>query len=124
MPKSSQEGAESPIEVMGAITVDGAKAKALFDRGVPFVDVRTLARWNLGHIPGAVLLDLKTHFNEVNLLAVASKDQEVVIHCEGPKCLRSSQACAKAVSWGFNHVYYYRDGFPDWRAAGYPVAVD
>ena len=113
--------AESPTEVAGATTVDAVAAKALFDRRAPFVDVRTLSHWNRGHIPDAVLLDLKEDFSETNLLAVVSKDREVVIYCEGSKCLRSSKACAEAVSWGFTKVHYLRDGFPGWRAAGYPV---
>jgi len=115
--------AQSPLEVPGATTVDAAKAKALHGRGVPIVDVRAVADWNIGHIPGAVHLELKEVFSEAALLRVVGKGTEVVIHCEGPKCLRSSKACAKAVSWGFTRVYYFRDGFPAWRAAGYPVEV-
>jgi rhodanese-related sulfurtransferase len=41
----------------------------------------------------------------------------------GPRCLRSSKACVKAVGWGFEKVYYLREGLPGWKAAGYPVAV-
>ena len=115
--------AESPFEVPGATTVNAAKAKALHGRGVPFVDVRAVADWNIGHIPGAVHLELKEVFSEAALLRVVGKGTEVVILCEGPKCLRSSKASAKAVSWGFTRVYYFRDGFPAWRAAGYPVEV-
>ena len=85
--------------------------------------VRAVADWNSGHIAGAAYLELKEVFSEAALLRVVEKDSEVVIHCEGPKCLRSSKACAKAVSWGFTKVYYFRDGFPAWRAAGYPVEV-
>ncbi len=123
VPAVADRSAESPREVAGATTVDAVAAKALFDRGAVFVDVRGLARWDLGHVPGAVELDLKTDFNEANLLAVVGKDQEVVIYCQGSKCLRSSKACAKAVSWGFTNVYYLRDGFPGWKAAGNPVAT-
>jgi len=123
VPAVADSSAESPREVAGATTVDAIAAKALFDRGASFVDARGLARYDLGHIPGAVLLDLKTDFNEANLFAVVGKDQEVVIYCQGHKCLRASRACAKAVSWGFTKVYYFRDGFPGWRAAGYPVAT-
>jgi rhodanese-related sulfurtransferase len=123
VPASAKGVGESPIEVAGVTTVDAAAAKALFDRGIPFVDVRTLTRWDLGRIPGGVLLDLKIDFDDAGLAEIAGKDQEVVIYCEGPKCLRSSQACTEAVSWGFTKVYYFRDGFPGWRAAGYPVEV-
>ena len=115
--------AESPLEVPGATTVDAAKAKALHGRGVPIVDVRPVADWNIGHIPGAAHLELKEVFSEAALMRVVGKGGEVVIHCEGPKCLRSSKACAKAVSWGFTKIYYFRSGFPAWRAAGYPVEV-
>jgi plasmid stability protein len=50
-------------------------------------------------------------------------DQEVAAHCVEPKCLDASKACAKAVSRGFTNVYYFRDGFPGWTAAGNPVAT-
>ncbi len=75
---------ESPLSVEGATTIQAAKAKTLFDRGVPFVDVRNDDTFEAGHIPGATHLNLFKAFNEANLLKVAAKDQEVVIHCAGP----------------------------------------
>ena len=112
---------ESPLQVDGATTVDVAVAKTLFDRGVPFVDVRSKSGWETSHIPKAHYLELFSAFNEANLLKIAAKDQEVVIYCGGPGCKRSSKACAKAASWGFKKVYYFRGGFPAWRAAGFPT---
>lgn len=112
---------ESPLRIDGATTVDAATAKTLFDRGVRFVDVRSKDLWEAGHIPGAAYLDLFSGFNEDNLLKVAAKDHEVVIYCAGPGCKRSGKACAKAVSWGFEKVYYFRLGYPAWRAAGFPT---
>jgi tetratricopeptide (TPR) repeat protein len=69
-------------EVKGATTIDVATAKAFFNRGVPFVDVRSERQWSKGHIPGAVHLSLYT-FSEFDLSKIVSKDQEVVIHCDG-----------------------------------------
>ncbi len=112
-------GQESPLGVEGATTVQAATAKALFDRGVAFVDVRSKEMWEDGHVPGAANLDLFGAFNEDNLLKVVAKDQEVVIYCAGPGCKRSAKGCAKAVSWGFEKVYYFRNGYPAWRAAGF-----
>jgi rhodanese-related sulfurtransferase len=124
LPEAGEAKDVSPVEVAGATTVDPAAAKILFDQGVSFVDVRSRARWNDGHIPGAVVLDPKQQaFNEAALLQVVAKDQGVVIYCMGPRCLRSSKACAKAVGWGFEKVYYLREGWPGWKAAGYPIAV-
>ena len=121
--EAGQEGEVSPTEIAGATTIDAAAAKTMLDRGVPFVDVRSDEDWSLGYIPGAVHLDSDDAFGEESLIAVASKDQAVVIYCMGPRCLRSSQASAKAVSWGFTRVRYFREGFPAWTAAGYPFEV-
>jgi TolB-like protein/class 3 adenylate cyclase/rhodanese-related sulfurtransferase/Flp pilus assembly protein TadD len=121
--EAGQEGEVSPTEIAGATTIDAAAAKTMLDRGVPFVDVRSDEEWSLGYIPGAVHLDSDDAFGEESLTAVASKDQAVVIYCMGPRCLRSSQASAKAVLWGFTRVHYFREGFPAWKAAGYPLEV-
>ena len=115
------QAAESPETVAGAATVDGAKAKALFDKGVVFVDMRTDKDWGAGRIPGAVHLELSKVFSDASLGAKVKKDQDVVMYCNGASCLRSSEASAKAVGWGYKKVHYYRLGFPDWKAAGYPV---
>lgn len=111
----------SPMAVDGATTVDTAKAKSLFDAGALFVDVRSDKDWAAGRIPDAVHIELKKKFNETALTNEVKKDEPVVIYCNGESCLRSSQASIDAVKWGFTKVYYYRDGFPAWKAAGYPA---
>ena len=111
----------SPETVPGAITIDGPKAKELFEKGVTFVDVRRDKDWEAGRIPEAVHLELKKEFTKEALSKVVQKDEEVVIYCNGVRCPRSSTACAKAVEWGFTKVYYYRLGFPDWQSRGYPI---
>ncbi len=111
----------SPETIPGATTVDTAKAKVLFDKGVTFVDVRKNSDWEAGRVPGAKHIELKKKLSEASLSAVVKKDQEVVLYCNGASCMRSSKASKKAVSWGFTKVYYYRGGFPAWKAAGNPV---
>jgi rhodanese-related sulfurtransferase len=111
----------SPMSISGATTVDTSKAKSLFDKGIIFIDVRSNKDWDAGRIPGAEHLELKSVFNEGSMADIVSKDQEVVLYCNGEKCMRSSKATAQAVEWGFSKVYYYRDGFPAWQGAGYPV---
>ena len=115
--------ARSPTEVEGATAVDLATAKDLFDRGVPFVDVRGARFYYDGHVPRATHLHWVGMFTEAALGDVATKDQEVVIYAwhytDGPWYERSSEACKRAVSWGFKKVYYFREGYPGWKAAGY-----
>jgi TolB-like protein/class 3 adenylate cyclase len=70
-------------EIKGATAIDVSTAKALFDRDVPFVDVRGGRHWSKGHIPGAVHIELGRGFSKWNLSKVVNQDQEVVIYCAG-----------------------------------------
>ncbi len=111
----------SPLEVHGAQTITSEEAFGLFRKGVLFLDVRKESDWEAGRIPDAVHLDLKRYFTQQNLQRIAQFETPIVIYCNAAKCLRSSQASAKAVSWGYQKVYYYRDGFPLWKNAMYPT---
>ena len=111
----------SPETVPGATTVDAAMAKQLFDEGVLFVDVRKDLDWDAGRIPDALHLDIKSVFTKEALMEEAALNDKIVIYCNGHSCPRSSKASAMAVEWGFSNVYYFRDGLPAWKNAGYPV---
>jgi 3-mercaptopyruvate sulfurtransferase SseA len=117
--------ADSPSDVDGATTVDVTMAKTLFDRGVPFVDVRGARFFYEGHVPGATNLHWVGEFTESSLGDIVSKDGEIVIyawhHTEGPWFERASEASKRAVSWGFKKIYYFSVGYPGWAAAGYPT---
>ncbi len=113
--------AVSPITVNGAVTVTAEQAAELFDQGVVFVDVRKGSDFDAGRIPGAIHLDIKSAYNEAALEGVVAKGEPVVIYCNGESCMRSSEASALAVEWGFSQVHYLRDGYPAWEAAGFPI---
>lgn len=114
-------GKISPTTVDGAKSVNAAEAKALFDKGSIFVDTRKDKDWSAGRIPDAIHLDVKKKLSEETLGKEVKKGDSVVMYCNGESCLRSSKATAMAVGWGYSNVYYFRDGFPAWKAAGYPV---
>jgi len=114
-------GKVSPVTVDGAKSVSAAEAKALFDKGAIFVDTRKSKDWDAGRIPDAIHLDVKKVFSEETLGKEVKKGDAVVMYCNGESCLRSSKASKMAVGWGYSNVYYFRDGFPAWKAAGYPV---
>ncbi len=113
--------APAPLEVEGAITVSTKRAKSLMNQGATFVDVRRATDYQSSHIQWAIHLDLKLDLTEDSLLAVVKKNQAVVIYCNGDMCQRSALASKKSITWGWQKVYYYRGGFPDWKAAGLPV---
>jgi TolB-like protein/rhodanese-related sulfurtransferase len=111
-------------EVEGATTVSVETAKAMHDRGVPFVAVDS--RWIVEHIPSAYNMEpAKGEFNKVRLSEIANKDQEVVIYrgggfSGGGSARDTANASAMAVTWGFK-VYYFAGGIDAWKKAGHPV---
>ncbi len=114
----------TPMSVDGATTIDAERAKALFEQGIKLVDVRDRVDWEDGHIPGAVHLSLFRDFTDARLSAVAKRDEAVVLFGSGTGANKMAAiAASRAVSWGFERIYYFRDGFPGWKAAGYPVQV-
>lgn len=129
----------SPKQVPGATTIQPERAHELWKQDVPFIDPRTPADFQVGHIPGAIRLQndpdrswVERQSNpggkledltEAALKEVVPKDQPVVFYCNGTDCGRSSSSSALAVKWGWEEVYYYRRGFPSWQDAGYPVAT-
>jgi rhodanese-related sulfurtransferase len=118
---SVQAEYSSPEHVEGSITTSVTEAKALYDKGVVFIDVRNPRLYAKGHIVDAHHLDLKNGFTEDAVAALVSRDEPLVIYCSGVKCSRSYRAVAKAVGWGFRQVHYFRGGIVEWREAGYPV---
>jgi len=112
---------DSPETVPGAQTIDVKQAKALFLQGVTFVDVRNNSDWEAGRIPTAVHLELKKVFSPTTLSKVVSKTEPVIFYCNSLKCHRAAKACAKAVSWGYQKVYYFRRGYPAWKNALEPI---
>jgi TolB-like protein/rhodanese-related sulfurtransferase len=109
-------------DIEGATTINADTAKAMHDRGVPFIDV--YRRWMTEHIPGAYMMSLdEGEFNEVRLLDIVNRDQEVVIYggegAGGVGTRAAANASAMAVKWGFEKVYYFAEGIDGWKEAGF-----
>lgn len=118
---ASELVASTPESVDGATTVDAVAAQGLFEKEAAFIDLRKDNAWEAGRVPGAIHLDFKKAFSKEALEAEVGKDEAVVFYCSGTRCPRSGKAATKAVAWGYQKVYYFRDGFPAWKKSGYPV---
>lgn len=95
-------------------------ARRLRERSVTVLDVRPPDEYALGHIDGAVnvpLKDLARH------LAGLAKQREIVAYCRGAYCVLSFEAVALLRQRGFK-VRRLEDGYPEWKAAGLPVAIN
>ncbi|HEY8477041.1 MAG TPA: metalloregulator ArsR/SmtB family transcription factor [Chloroflexota bacterium] len=89
----------------------------LAEGSVTVVDVRPAVEYRQGHIAGARSIPLDELERR---LAELPRDQEIVAYCRGPYCVFADEAVATLLRHGFR-ARRLADGFPEWRAAGYPV---
>jgi rhodanese-related sulfurtransferase/DNA-binding transcriptional ArsR family regulator len=83
------------------------------------MDVRPEDEFRLGHLPGAVNIPLRELKKRLSAL---DPKLEIVAYCRSHYCVFSYEAVAALRAKGFK-VRRLEEGFPEWRAAGLPVAV-
>ncbi len=92
----------------------------LKDEGVIVIDVRPEVEYEQGHISSARSLPVQ---NLKRRLAELPRDIEIVAYCRGPYCVYSDEAVRLLHEHGFK-ARRLSEGFPEWRAAGYPIEVE
>lgn len=88
-------------------------------REVTVLDVRPEDEFELGHLPGAVNVPPGALKDRLEAL---DPEIEIVAYCRSHYCVFSYEAVAALRAKGFN-ARRLQDGFPEWRAAGLPVAT-
>lgn len=92
-------------------------AARLEDGSVTLMDMRPEDEFAMGHIPGAVQVDLSRLDSIVGSL---NSTAEIIAYCRGPYCVYAHQAVARLRHLGHN-ARRLEGGLPEWRAAGFPV---
>lgn len=111
--------AEAPVEVDGAMTISVYQAKQLHELGAVFVDVRPRREWAWGHVEGAVNLDLAHEFFGLSR-SEWPRSVPLVVYCDSEICPASAEAVRLAVEWGYQQVFYFRQGYFAWMLADLP----
>jgi rhodanese-related sulfurtransferase len=94
-------------------------AARLGRRDVVVIDVRPTREYEAGHITGARSVppeEVRQRLREL------PEDRDVVAYCRGPFCVFADVAVRELRRRG-RRARRLEDGFPEWRAAGLPVAV-
>jgi rhodanese-related sulfurtransferase/DNA-binding HxlR family transcriptional regulator len=87
---------------------------------VTVLDIRPADEFALGHLPGAINIQL----SELEArLAELDPSQEIVAYCRGPYCVLSFEAVAALRACGFR-ARRLEDGLPEWKAAGLPIETN
>ena len=79
--------------------------------------------WIPGVGAGEIPATLDSFFRQ-KLATATDNDRarRVIIYCHRT-CWLSWNAAKRAISYGYQHIYWYRDGIEGWKAAGLPTAV-
>jgi len=122
----------TPTSLPGAKIISAAEAKALIADGMKVYDVRLEEEYSHGHVPGAMLVP----YNESSAKEVgfdpgedkfdlkklpADKNTAFMMYCDGTICWKSYKSATMAIQNGWKNVIWFRGGFPEWKAAGFPV---
>ncbi len=122
----------TPTNLPGAKIISAAEAKTLIAGGMKVYDVRLAEEFGHGHVPGAILVP----YNEGSAKEVgfdpgddkfdlsklpADKNTAFMMYCDGTICWKSYKSASMAIQNGWKNVIWFRGGFPEWKAAGFPV---
>ena len=73
-----------------------------------------------GYIEGSVSLpNVETDCKSLARV-IPAKTTPVLFYCNGVKCGRSAVSARIAVKCGYEQIYWFRGGFEEWKAKGYP----
>ncbi len=84
---------------------------------VVILDARPASEYVAGHITGAISVPIDELQRRLKRLP---KRKEFVAYCRGPYCVYADRAVALLQASG-RRARRLVDGFPEWRAAGFPI---
>lgn len=96
--------------------ISPAQAYEKYQQGAYFLDVRTQAEWDQGHIARSTLIPLDSLQSRLNELP---RDQDIVVVCRSG--VRSKEGATILRQAGFTRVTCMTGGLEAWVAAGYPL---
>jgi ABC-type phosphate/phosphonate transport system substrate-binding protein/rhodanese-related sulfurtransferase len=121
----------TPRVLDGVKIVSAEEAADMMKKGVVLYDTRVEEEHRENHIKGAQWLPygeksakevgFDASKDSFDLKRIADKNAPVIFACNGPECWKSYKSSVAAMKAGFKQIYWFRGGFPEWVAKGYPT---
>jgi len=122
----------TPTVLPGIKIITAEEVQDLMSKGVPLYDVRIEQEYKEKHIKGALPLTYAekskkevgydTAQDQFKLAeTVKDKNAPLIFACNGGECWRSYKASVWAQNQGYRNVYWFRGGFPEWKAKNLPM---
>ena len=95
--------------------VDLRQAKLLLQSGARFIDARSSADYQQGHVDGAVdLPPYASRSDRLRLVAGLPRDARLVVYCQSPACPYAALLANRLVRDGFKNVNVFTGGWSLW----------
>lgn len=123
---SAVEKPYAPETIPGVVIISAEEVVELIlsRPDLVIIDSRKESEFAKGHIEGAVNL-LNTTMQQEDLDAlVGDRSRNIVFYCNGARCLRSTDALRKAMSWGYRNLFWFRGGWKEWSDKRLPVITE
>jgi rhodanese-related sulfurtransferase/DNA-binding transcriptional ArsR family regulator len=101
-----------------AVSLDELLARSRRDE-VVVLDTRPTHEYQAGHIPGALSIPVDELQQRLRRLP---RNKEYVAYCRGPYCVYADRA-VEILRGSGRRARRLKEGFPEWKAAGLPVAI-
>lgn len=114
----------APVTIPGTHIINAEQLIELINTTpeLVIIDARRREEYARGHIEGAICMLDSDMTPEMLGSKVQNKESPVVFYCNGGRCVRSTNASKKAVSWGYKRIYWFRGGWEEWRDKGLPFS--
>ncbi len=125
--------ADTPTEAPKGVTlVDAKKVQELQAGGAIMVDTRKASEFGEGSIKGAISVpydpeksakdaNFDAKVDKFDMSKLTNKGAKIVVFCNAGSCWKSYKSAVVLAANGYSHVYWYRDGVPDWKARKLPM---
>jgi len=115
--RAADDKPAAPTTVVKRVGVDEYD-KLRSNTNIVLLDVRSVAEFEKGRIPGAINMDVNSpRFPE--MIGALDKNKTYLVNCAVG--MRSAKACKKLEAVGFKELYDLAPGFDGWKKAGKPV---
>lgn len=106
----------------GVMVIDLKKAKALHDQKAYFYDAREKRHFQKSRVKGARPVHFELSKAEYMVIELPKeKEQPLVFYCYGESCANSYEAALAVRKLGYKNVYWFLNGFNEWKEKGYPL---
>jgi len=116
----------------GVKLVEAKDVVDLQKQGAILVDVRMASEFGEGTLKGAISVPYDPEKSakspsfdpaqdKFNMSKLTDKNAKIVVFCNSGGCWKSYKAISVLAKSGYKNLYWYRGGFPDWKAHKLPI---